>query len=211
MNGGAVVWDPADKLFYRFYNVIYVVSSGVDGVPGTTNVFHKILQSSDGIRWGLIFNTDLGANTDYRSPFETVHCAHNSCIDEEGQHVPDGVMYQDPREDGNKFIARPIHPLVMYYYAGTFRDYENGTSTIQIIDNTDPDHSSSFTASPGINNVTGVAGTSGGLVAGGMTGTDFDSSSGVAAFSTDSGQSWQSLGGTPRPIIAVIGGPDAGL
>jgi hypothetical protein len=182
----ALVWKPSANQFYydENYEILHIHT-------GAFSHQENIFSSSDGVSWGAFSSTEVGA--DYISPFPS-YCVHNNCVDESGQHVPDGVICQNATD---KIVVRPVDPGLWDYASGNRVTGNSGS--VEIVDSA---AGITLTKSmPGIAIVTCAAGAGGVLMAGGYTA---DSSSGAIAYSLDGGKTWRPLTTTPQPVTTMI-------
>jgi hypothetical protein len=189
INVTALVWDPAAKTFFYDQN---------------RNSNDQIFSSSNGSGWGMVLSNPTNGDPNYRSPFEA-HCEHNVCLDASNQHVPDGVMWQDPELAPNhqhRTVAKPFAPPTITYMNGSI-DFLSGTNTVVVERN---DILNTINVSiPGVSSVTGIAGAGGVLLAGGYTATEYESP-GAVAYSLNRGESWNPLATTPIGVVTIVAG-----
>jgi hypothetical protein len=186
-----LVWDPANKSFY--YDQCYVTTTFETGAAPLDQIF----ASPDGNSWDMVSSMATGAVSGFSSEFSTIHCAHNDCIDGFGQHVPDGVIWQDSL---NKLVVRPPDPPAIDYGQARI-GYPSDSAIVEIVDGK---IGLTTTASiPGVATVNCVAGNSGVFLAGGAV-TLGDNAPGAVASSIDGGKTWQPLFSTRSSVVTMV-------
>jgi hypothetical protein len=216
-NPMALVWNDGKKSF--FYDQLKSIGDGIGGY----NTFDQILGSSDGLSWTRISSTDTSGvdPSGYRSKYSDTYCAENDCLDEQGNHVPDGIMHNE----NDKVTMQPEKPPISDYATGlhSFNSSSGGATygsdKIKIkITKIDEDGTETTTEStvpiPGIKKVMCVGGGGDVWMVGGFKGLGFDDG-GAVAMTTDRGETWNSVIRTPQPILTLtagqVGTANAGL
>jgi hypothetical protein len=199
-NPVALVWDKNNNAFFYDQN---------DAAAANEQIF----RSSDGASWTQVSSTsteDADPDT-YKSAF-LPHCATNDCIDEKGQHVPDGVM----SIPGDK-TAKPVKPPIINYALGTssvgiaYGDPLEtwGSAEIQISVKTiesdgKPVTSTKTISVTGVKKVFCVAIADGILMAGGAA--DIAGETGAVALSFDMGATWKTIANRASPVTTMVAG-----
>jgi hypothetical protein len=208
-NPVALVWNEDNNSF--FY----------DQCLATDIVSEQILSSSDGLGWSVISSNETGASSDYISEFPPSYCNQNDCLDALGQHVPDGVMANDPPplsinapppKSSKKLTANPVLPPIINYWNGTSSvafssDGETwGGSDVRIVQIDDKgSQQTAIVSIPGLQKVFCVAGADGILMAGGSP--DKDGGSGAVVLSLDKGQTWTTLAQHDSAVTTMSAAP----
>jgi hypothetical protein len=210
-NPAALVWHE-DSFFYD-----QVISQNK-----SQDISEQIFSSSDGLGWGMISSNDTGASPDYVSDFPPSYCSQNDCLDNKGQHVPDGVMANDPPPSSindpvpptppKKLTANPVLPPIINYWNGTSSvafssDGETwGGSDVRIVQIDDNgSQQTAIVSIPGLQKVFCVAGADGILMAGGSP--DKDGGSGAVVLSLDKGQTWTMLAQHDSAVTTMSAAP----
>lgn len=194
-NPMGLVWNSESFYYDQYFN-------GAD----------QIFKSSDGKSWSMISSTAIDDPSSYRSDFSDTYCVDNDCLDERGQHVPDGVM----DSDGDKVTMQPEQPPIAFYGNGYHsfnissegETYGSSRVKIKIIETDEGGHETtkeSTVSIPGIAKVMCVGGVNDIWMAGGFKGLDSDGG-GAVAMSTDRGTTWTSVINTPQPILTLSAG-----
>lgn len=193
----ALVWDDDEKAFY------YDQNDHQTGDP-----FDQIFRSSDGTGWSMVSSTPTHGADGYVSAFLS-HCAGNDCIDNRGQHVPDGVM----GAAGSITAAKPVKPPIINYALG---DTTIGTATggetwgsdqvevtVETVD-TDgaPVTTTTIVTVTGVQKVFCVAVAAGIIMAGGAA--DIAGETGAVALSFDHGVTWRMLAERASPVTTMV-------
>jgi hypothetical protein len=200
-NPVALVWDPDKSAF--FYDQNHVLTD-------------QIFQSSNGTGWSMVSSTPTEGDPDYKSEFLT-HCARNDCVDEFGQHVPDGVM-----ANGQVAItAKPVKPPIINYAQGTTSigvasgDPQEtwGSDKVEItvtkLVDAEPVVTKTTVAIPGLKKVFCVAGAGGFLMAGGSP--DLNGDTGAVVLSLDQGTTWKVLATRASSVTTMVAAPAGDL
>lgn len=202
-NPMGLVWNAKRKSFYydQFESIQPTISSD------------QIFGSSHGQSWTAVSSTGTtpGDNT-YRSAFPDTYCVDNDCLDDLGNHVPDGVM----DNDNDRVTMQPEKPPISTYSNGGHSfNFSSGGQTygsnkvrIKITEETGDGKKTteSIVSIPGVAKVMCVGGVNDIWMAGGFKGLDFDGG-GAVAMSVDRGQTWKSVINTPQPILTLSAAP----
>jgi hypothetical protein len=194
VNAVALVWNPEHRLFYFDQFRAHVVPS-----TGSSSYYDEIYSSSDGGSWRQLSSTEA-TGPDYISTFPS-YCINNVCIDSLGQHVPDGVSWQ---EINIAAAVAPIIPPSIGYFGGNvfFSDSSN-----EIVITGPKPLGSIVSSAPGMKHIYGVASAGGIIMAGGeSSASDPDNPTGTVAYTWDGGTTWATLEAFPTPISTLIVG-----
>jgi hypothetical protein len=198
----ALVWDIAEEAFY--YDQHYTFIENVhESTPQILS--DQIFSSADGSSWSMVSSTNVGDDpSSYVSPYLT-HCAHNNCLDQYGQHVPDGNMGHDIKA---QIVARPEKPRAYNYGAGNVGLANDVSNNVEIVE--DITGKTSINSVPGMARLNCAASVDGILMAGGdAPGPEGGAPPGIVAFSLDDGETWTTLTSVSNRVITMVSAPAA--
>jgi len=170
---GALVWNNATAGKPGAFHASYVSGTPDPGNPFVANEYE--ISSADGIHWSN--QIDLGVvdteGSGYRSPFPGKYCGHHSCVDEFGQHVPDGFMGAS---------VQPVMPAPVFYSQGVVVRPTKPSNEIKVISGA----TTTTKTVPVFEEVWCVAAIGGAWLAG----SGFDEG---LAYSSDGGKTWRKI------------------
>lgn len=204
----ALVWDSTKHSFYYDQNY-----SEFHPHTGAGQSLDQIFSSANGTTWRMGSSTQITA--DYQSAFPVL-CSSNDCLDQRGQHVPDGVMTKDEEEstdETKKTTMKPTKPPVVSYLGGGGVSYDDGKNTVEVTREVEDSDGGTKTeratvAIPGVGCVTCVAGHNGIYMAGGFVDANDIESKGAVAISIDDGKTWQLLAHTANGVTTMVAAAD---